>query len=124
MTVPVMPTVEFFHPQLYEKITILWGEAECRHFLLTLINDTRGDKRHGFDQAAAVEIMDALVKHDKEYPWYDTTHKVDIPFSGIKKYQKPVYHDDGYEGLKIILGFAFKVISAILVLGLAYKYFR
>lgn len=55
------------------RIDLLWGSAECRKYIFSLMTDTRGGTRMGFPKEYALIIMSLLMEHDRRYPQFENT---------------------------------------------------
>ncbi len=77
------------YPHIAKRITSLWGSAECRELLMSLINDSRDGGRAGFSPEIARIIFALLDKHDAIYPQFDKSAHIEIPF-GFTQKKKPV----------------------------------
>lgn len=64
------------HPHL-SRIDELWGQKACRDLLNHLMNDTRGGERVGFCQENATTLLRLLMEHDREFPEFDDSAKLD-----------------------------------------------
>jgi hypothetical protein len=73
------------YPHIAKKITSLWGSAECRELLMSLINDSRDGGRAGFSTEIARIIFALLDKHDSIYPQFDKSAHIEIPFGFTQK---------------------------------------
>ena len=115
-------TKELFakYPHIADKITAMWGTAECRALLISLLADSRDGSRAGFLPSVAKEIFALLKKHDDLFPKYDTTNDIIPPFRNHR--QAPIRRDTGNDYVFIKL--AAKIITVILVLTLAVKGYR
>lgn len=58
------------YPHL-QHIELIWGTRECRRYLLKLMTDSRGGKRHGFEPDHALTIMRLQIEHDNLFPQYE-----------------------------------------------------
>lgn len=61
------------HPHLRE-IDQLWGTADGRALLLSLMSETRGDQREGFSQEHASTLLKLLIEHDRRFPRFDDSN--------------------------------------------------
>ncbi|MCX7192898.1 MAG: hypothetical protein NTY60_04645 [Proteobacteria bacterium] len=61
------------HPHIAKKITLLWGYAECRKLLVSLLSDSRDRMRAGFSEQNAKTLFAMLNQHDALFPQFDTS---------------------------------------------------
>jgi len=101
------------YPHIGDKINALWGTAECRKMLVSLLSDSRDGAREGFPPAIAKEILGMLKAHDDKYPQFDTTTDIIPPF---KSYRPPVVIDRSSPNDWWVLKAAAYFTVAILVL--------
>ena len=106
------------YPHIANKINDLWGTAECRQLLVSLLADSRDGKRAGFPPSVASEIFKMLKQHDIQFPKFDTTDHIIVPFKSISTIRTaPVQSSNDWAFVK----FAANVIVAVLVLALVYR---
>jgi hypothetical protein len=108
------------YPHIAKKITSLWGSAECRELLMSLINDSRGGDREGFSPEIARIIFALLDKHDAIYPQFDKSAHIEVPF-GFTRKNRPVgtpvkVQKEGWGIVQYVL-----IIFFILLCVFAYK---
>ena len=52
------------HPHISNKIEMLWGHVELRHYLNSLFMDARGGTRQGFEPHIAKSLFAIMCKLD------------------------------------------------------------
>jgi len=109
------------YPHIGKKITSLWGSAECRQLLMSLINDSRDGGRAGFTPQIATIIFALLDKHDAMYPQFDTSAHIEVPFRAtqLKKLVIKPSESEGSSALKYGI-----IIFVIIVAGFSYMAYQ
>jgi hypothetical protein len=110
------------YPHLAKKITSLWGSAEGREFLVSLMSDSRSDSRAGFSHDDAKTVFMLLNRHDALYPYFDRTVEVGASI-GSRVARRPIKkRDDSGSGLMRYI-YPFLALIAFAVLFKAYQLF-
>lgn len=111
------------YPHIGKKITSLWGSAECRQLLMSLINDSRDGGRAGFTPEIARIIFALLDKHDAMYPHFDTSAHIEIPFRATQL-KKPITKPTESEGSSAVkYGIIIFVVIVAAFSYMAYQFF-
>jgi len=96
-----------------------WGTRGGREFLCQLISDSRGGTRRGFDPKVASAIIRLLQAHDEQFPQFDDSDDVIIPFRAEPVRAKKL-PDNGYNGF---IRFMAYIVGFVLLLGAGKHFF-
>ncbi len=68
--------IKIVHPHIAKEIEKDWGSYRLHEYMVSLFNDTRGGKRHGFEKEVSHALFQILNLHDDLHPYVEKSGKL------------------------------------------------
>ena len=65
-----MECINTHFPIIGKRLSIVWGDAAARTYLISLITDSRDGERQGFPKEVTSALIALAAQHDNEFPQF------------------------------------------------------